>query len=151
MCPNGSEAFDGELAVLIDREGGDSLIWQDFADKNIREIRLVPGEYQDVVRSFLSWVDPLTGHDPSRERFAGKAFVVTGKFSSPQSDIVTLIRRLGGRVEQTVRKGTSYVLVGEVLEEARQVVQARLLGVPILSEAEFERQLPMRTDESKPS
>lgn len=151
ICPNGCEAFDGELAVLIDRNQGESFIWQDFADKNIRELRLVPGEYGDVVRSFLGWVDALTGHDPSNEHFAGKRFVIAGKLSAPQWKIAKLIRRLGGGVDQAVRQDTTYLLAGEFVGEPLQIVQARALGVPILSEAEFEHLLPSRTDESKRS
>jgi hypothetical protein len=151
ICPNGCEAFDGEWAVLINRDEGESFIWQDFMDKSVRELRLSPGEYDDVVRSFLGWVDPLTGHDPTREHLAGKTFVVMGKFSRPQSEIIKLVRRFGGRVEHTVREGTSYVLVGDFVEEPQHVVKARELGVPILTEVEFERQLPAQRDESKPS
>jgi len=151
ICPNGCEAFDGELAALIERDGGESLIWQDFTDKRIRELRLAPEEYENVVRSFLSWVDPLTGHDPSSEHFAGKTFVISGNFSRPQTEIASLIRHLGGRVEHTVSERTSYVLAGKHIEEPRQIVQARALAVPILSEAEFEGLLPWRRDESKSS
>jgi len=97
ICPNGCEAFDGELAVLVHHEDGESFIWEDFRDKRVHERRLAPGDYERVITMFLAWADPLTGYDPSSERFAGKAFVIVGKFSRPQSDIARLIRRLGGR------------------------------------------------------
>jgi NAD-dependent DNA ligase len=148
ICPNDCEAFDGEWAVLIEQGGGESFIWHDFIDKHAREVRLAPGEYAEVVRLFLGWIDPLTEHDPSSEYFAGKTFVITGKFARLQSEIAKLIRRLGGRVEYTVNERTSYVLAGEVMEEQQQIRQAQALGIPILTEADFERLLALGNDKS---
>lgn len=152
ICPNGCEAFDGELAVLIEREAGESFIWQDFTDKRVRELRLAQGDYEAVVRMFLAWADPLTGHDPSTEHFAGKTFVIAGKFSRPQSDIVRVIRRLGGRVDRAVSERTSYVLAGQLMPQAaRKIQQARTLNVPVLSEAEFDSLLPSGPNEFQQS
>jgi hypothetical protein len=143
ICPNGSEAFDGEMAVLIEREGAESFIWQDFTGKRIREIRLAPGGYEGVIRVFLAWADPLTGHNPLSEHFAGKTFVIAGKFSRTHSELAGIIRRLGGRVDGGVSERTSYMLAGQLMPQAPEsVLRARRLGVTVLSETEFESLLP---------
>lgn len=139
ICPNGCEAFDGEAAVLVARSSGESFIWQGFTDKRVRELALASAEYADVIRQFLAWADPLTAHDPSREHFAEKTFVLVGSFSRPQAEIARIIRRLGGRVDQTVSERTSYVVAGQLPSEVpKDVVEARALNVPVLSEAQFE-------------
>jgi len=151
ICPNGCEAFDGEAAVLVARDGSESFIWRDFTDKRVREQRLAPGEYGAVVRLFLSWADPLTGYVPSREHFAGKTFVIVGSFSRPQQEIAGIIRRFGGRVDQKVSARTSYVVEGQVPSKVpKAIAEARILGVRVLSEAQFESLLPSPTNEPKP-
>ncbi|MDM0047925.1 BRCT domain-containing protein [Variovorax sp. J22R115] len=152
ICPNGCAAFDGEMAVLLQRAGAESFIWQDFGDKRVRELRLMTGDYATVVRMFLGWADSLTGHDPSSDHFAGRSFVIVGKLSKSHSDIERIIRRLGGRVDYAVSGRTSYVLAGQSMsQEPRQVQKARALDVPLLSEAEFESLLPPQSSEHNPS
>jgi NAD-dependent DNA ligase len=51
-------------------------------------------------------------------------------------------------VEYTVNERTSYVLAGEVMEEQQQIRQAQALGIPILTEADFERLLALGNDKS---
>lgn len=143
ICPNGCEAFDGEMAVLIDREDSESFVWQDYADKRVHELRLERGGYEAVMRMFLAWIDPLLGHDPLTEHFADQVFVIFGNFSRPRSEIENLIRRLGGRVDRSLSARTSSVLVGEQMsQEPQSVPEARALGVPVLTEAQFWSLLP---------
>jgi hypothetical protein len=65
ICPGGSEAFDGEFAVLLEQPNGARFIWRDFEDKQIREVLLEPGEYESVVRAFLAWFTLETGYRPA--------------------------------------------------------------------------------------
>jgi hypothetical protein len=143
ICPNGCEAFDGELAVLMEQDTEERFIWRDFADRSVNEIRLGANEYEACVRAFLEWVDPLTGHDPLRERLAGKVFVMVGEFSGPHKELEGLIHRFGGRIERQVTVRTSYVVVGrDTGRQLQKVTQAGSLGIPILSERELRELLP---------
>ncbi|GAB4242950.1 MAG: NAD-dependent DNA ligase LigA [Candidatus Methylacidiphilales bacterium] len=67
---------------------------------------------------------------------AGKKFVLTGTLSRPREVFVERIRSLGGEVVGSVSKKTSYVLAGK--DAGSKLEKARTLGVPILTEAEFE-------------
>jgi len=68
----------------------------------------------------------------------GKTFVVTGtltKFS--RDEIEGLIKKLGGKAAGSVSKKTSYVVAGE--NAGSKLTKAKELGVPVLSEEEFEK------------
>lgn len=55
LLPNGGEAFDGELAILLEEETDYRLIWRPFSDRMIRETHLPAGEFDRVISSFLNW------------------------------------------------------------------------------------------------
>jgi DNA ligase (NAD+) len=69
---------------------------------------------------------------------AGKTFVVTGTLANYSRDeIEDLIKSLGGKATGSVSKKTSYVVAGE--EAGSKLAKARELGVPVLTEAEFDK------------
>jgi DNA ligase (NAD+) len=71
---------------------------------------------------------------------AGQTFVVTGTLSRySREDIEELIRKLGGKATGSVSKGTSYVVAGE--KAGSKLEKARKLGVPVLTEDEFDRMI----------
>ncbi len=75
--------------------------------------------------------------DAGPRKLEGKTLVVTGtltKFSRDQ--IEELISKHGGRAASSVSKNTDYLVAGE--KAGSKLEKARSLGVPILSEAEFE-------------
>ncbi len=73
----------------------------------------------------------------SDERFAGKTFVVTGMLSHYKRDEITaLIERYGGKAAGSVSKKTSFLIAGE--DAGSKLKKAQDLGIPILSEEEFE-------------
>ena len=73
-------------------------------------------------------------------RFAGKTFVLTGTLSRYTRDEAgALIERRGGKAASSVSKKTSYVVAGEAA--GSKLGKARALGIPVLSEAEFEAML----------
>jgi DNA ligase (NAD+) len=72
------------------------------------------------------------------EPLVGKTLVVTGtleKYSREQ--IEELITKLGGRAASSVSKSTDYVVAGE--KAGTKLDKARKLGVPVISEAEFDK------------
>jgi DNA ligase (NAD+) len=70
-------------------------------------------------------------------KLAGKTFVVTGTLEKyGRDEIEALIVRHGGRASGSVSKSTDYVVAGE--KAGSKLEKAQKLGVPVLSEAEFE-------------
>lgn len=70
--------------------------------------------------------------------FAGKTFVLTGTLSRyTRSEAKEIIENLGGKVSGSVSKKTSFVLAGE--DAGSKLQKAESLGVPVISEAEFEQ------------
>lgn len=73
--------------------------------------------------------------------FAGKTFVVTGALQKyARDEIEELITLHGGRAASSVSKNTDYVVAGE--KAGSKLDKARTLGVPILTEDEFQAMLP---------
>jgi DNA ligase (NAD+) len=68
----------------------------------------------------------------------GKTFVVTGTLQRyARDEIENLIKQLGGKAAGSVSKKTDYVVAGE--KAGSKLDKARELGVPVLSEDEFEK------------
>jgi DNA ligase (NAD+) len=83
----------------------------------------------------------MTSHAPEVGQgvgvLAGKTFVLTGTLSTlSREDATAAIERLGGKVTGSVSKKTSFLVVGA--DAGSKLDKARDLGVPVLSEAEFE-------------
>ncbi len=53
ICPGFSEAFDGEIAFLLEDNEGERFILKDSTSQAIKEVRLRPATYRSVVESFL--------------------------------------------------------------------------------------------------
>lgn len=71
---------------------------------------------------------------------AGKSFVVTGTLERyGRKDIEDLIKSLGGKVSGSVSKKTNYVVAGA--EAGSKLDKAKELGVPVLSEDEFDKMI----------
>lgn len=69
-------------------------------------------------------------------RFAGKTFVLTGTLETfTRSEAEAIIERLGGKASGSVSKKTSYVVTGE--NPGSKLTKAQMLGVPVLTEAQF--------------
>jgi DNA ligase (NAD+) len=69
---------------------------------------------------------------------AGKTVVVTGTLTKyDRSGIEALIKEMGGTATGSVSKKTSYLVAGE--KAGSKLDKAKELGVPVLSEAEFEK------------
>jgi DNA ligase (NAD+) len=70
----------------------------------------------------------------------GKTFVVTGTLAKyERSEIEALIKSLGGKATGSVSKNTDYVVAGE--KAGSKLDKAKSLGVPVLTETEFEKMI----------
>ena len=74
------------------------------------------------------------------DRFAGMTFVLTGALDKYTRDEAgAIIEKFGGKVSGSVSKKTSYVLAGE--DAGSKLEKANSLGVPVISEADFEKMI----------
>jgi DNA ligase (NAD+) len=74
------------------------------------------------------------------DKFAGKAFVFTGTLANRSREAAAeLVQQHGGKIAGSVSKKTDYVVVGA--DAGSKHDKAKELGVPILSEEEFEKLL----------
>ena len=83
---------------------------------------------------------PVDSATDGKLPFAGQSIVVTGtllKFK--RQEIEELITKLGGRASGSVSKKTSFIVAGA--DAGSKLDKAKELGVPVLSEEEFERKL----------
>jgi DNA ligase (NAD+) len=84
----------------------------------------------------------LTSHDRAKSSadapLAGKTLVVTGTLTKySREGIEEVIRQHGGKATSSVSKNTSYVVAGE--SAGSKLDKAQKLGVPVLTEAEFDK------------
>jgi DNA ligase (NAD+) len=74
------------------------------------------------------------------QKFAGKSFVFTGGLANrSREDAGELVQQHGGKISSSVSKKTDYVVVGT--DPGSKYDKAKELGVPILSESDFEKLL----------
>ncbi len=74
------------------------------------------------------------------ERFLGKTFVLTGTLEKYTRDEASdIIEKFGGKTSSSVSKKTSYVLAGD--EAGSKLTKAQSLGIPVITEAEFEEMI----------
>ena len=113
-----------------------------------------------VARSVLAWfasetgcetldrlvelgIDPQSsdpGQNNNRGVYAGKTFVITGTLSGmSREEAKAKIEANGGKTTNSISKKTDYLLAGE--KAGSKLAKAELLGVPVLDELAFLRQL----------
>ena len=82
----------------------------------------------------------LQKDDDADNRFLGKTFVLTGTLEKYTRDEAgRIIEKFGGKVSTAVSKKTSYVLAGE--DAGSKLTKAQGLGIPVISEQEFEEMI----------
>jgi DNA ligase (NAD+) len=84
-------------------------------------------------------MESATGDESVGEQpLAGKTLVVTGTLSRyTRDEIHALVESHGGRAASSVSKKTDYVVAGE--NAGSKLEKARQLGIPVISEEEFEQ------------
>ena len=97
-----------------------------------------PHNLETLERLFRYGVRVKREEAPSDGKLAGKTFVFTGALQHfTRSEAEKLVERLGGRAASSVSRNTDFVVVGE--NAGSKAEKARELGIPILSEEEFEK------------
>ena len=73
----------------------------------------------------------------------GMSIVVTGTLTKyGRDEIEALIRKLGGKPAGSVSKSTAFVIAGE--KAGSKLDKAKTLGIPVLTEAEFDEKIGVR-------
>jgi len=116
-----------EIGPIIAQSVYDYL-QSDFGRATIEELRSAGVSMRSLQTARQASTGPL----------AGKTLVVTGTLTKyGREEIEELITSLGGRAASSVSKKTDYVVAGE--KAGSKLDKAQKLGVPILTEAEFEK------------
>lgn len=73
------------------------------------------------------------------QTLAGKIFVITGKLEhfKNRDEMIELIESLGGKVSSSVSKKTNYLINNDLQSTTGKNKKAQDLGIPIISEKEF--------------
>ena len=99
------------------------------------------GQTRDLIEKLKSaGVNMEYTEEVGDERFDGKVFVLTGSLEKYSRDEASkIIEKFGGKTSGSVSKKTSYVLAGE--EAGSKLTKAQELGVPVITESEFEEMI----------
>jgi DNA ligase (NAD+) len=71
---------------------------------------------------------------------SGSSFCVTGVLTRKREDVHEAIRAAGGEVHDKVKKGTTYLVIGEKVGKAK-TDSAKKFGARVIDEAALERLL----------
>jgi len=88
----------------------------------------------------LQFVSNENVNQSKSEVLKDKSFVVSGVFTIPRDDIKKMIEEHGGKNSGSISSKTDYVLAGEKMGPEK-LKKAEKLGVPIISEEEFNTML----------
>ena len=89
-----------------------------------------------VERLRQAGVNMLAAHKEIGSAFAGKTFVLTGKFPTmSRSEATQFVEAHGGKVSSTPSSKTDYVVAGE--DAGSKLTKAQSLGIKVISEEEL--------------
>jgi DNA ligase (NAD+) len=111
---------------------------------SISEFFSEPANRQLIKKLYKAGVRPTAEkREVKSQKFAGKSFVFTGGLANrSREEAGELVKQHGGKVSGSVSKKTDYVVVGT--DPGSKHDKAKELGVPILTESEFEKLLGTR-------
>jgi len=94
-----------------------------------------------VLRKFLELgIDPVFVAEEASGSLAGMSFCITGKLARPRTAIQDEIRAAGGEVHSAVKKGTTYLVIGEKVGKTK-IDKAKALGTEVIDETALERMM----------
>jgi len=143
-------------AELLAEKAGDLETLVSFTEEQLQEIEGIGSVVAEAIINYFSESENLheiqrlqeLGVKPKLHQvksfkghpFEGKTFVLTGSLQNyTRQSASSLIKERGGKITETVRKKTNYVLVGE--EPGSKFDKAKSLGITILDEKQFEKML----------
>ena len=109
----------------------------------ITEFFSEPANLRLIKKLAKAGVNPtVTKREMKSDKLADKSFVFTGGLANrSREDAAELVKQHGGTISGSVSKKTSYVVVGS--DPGSKHDKAKALGVPILTEKEFEKLLDL--------
>lgn len=121
------DGFGGILAISLTNWGRKYLIPADSHETDVMDLLW----YLDITD-----IRPAATEQPLK----GKTFVITGSLNGYKNrdELVAKIEELGGKVSGSVSAKTSYLINNDVVSTSGKNKKAKEIGVPIISEAEFE-------------
>ncbi len=105
----------------------------------ITEFFSEPANRRLIAKLHKAGVHPTTEkREVKSDKFAGKSFVFTGSLANrSREEAAEIVKQHGGAISGSVSKKTSYVVVGA--DPGSKHDKAKSLGVPVLTEKEFEK------------
>lgn len=139
-----AENFDS-IDELMNAKAEDIVKIDEFGEKMARSVEIFFKQEQtrDTINKLKEAGVNLKSHGKKQvkdNRFEGLTFVLTGTLTSyTRSEAGKIIESFGGKVTNTVSKKTSYVLAGD--QAGSKLDKARQLGIPVISEEEFNKMI----------
>lgn len=139
-----AENFDS-IDELMNAKAEDIVKIDEFGEKMARSVEIFFKQEQtrDTINKLKKAGVNLKSHGKKQvkdNRFEGLTFVLTGTLTSyTRSEAGKIIESFGGKVTNTVSKKTSYVLAGD--QAGSKLDKARQLGIPVISEEEFNKMI----------
>jgi DNA ligase (NAD+) len=97
--------------------------------------------FQRVIGKLIdAGIDPPAPPAAAEGVLAGRSFCITGKLSRPRSAVQESIRSAGGEIHSAVKRGTSYLVIGEKVGQ-RKIEKAEALGTTVIDEQALARML----------
>lgn len=90
------------------------------------------------LESILSQTTIQSTIENRQSNIDNKSFAITGTLNRPRKNIEDQIISLGGQVVSTVSKNTNYLISNDTESNSSKFINAKKLGIKIISEAEFE-------------
>jgi len=143
--------FSGKRIQQLIKLGFDSP--QKILDLTIEKLESLPGIQITLAKKIKEGIDTrkiwlesilsqVTIKDLNLEfrnlKLKDFSFAITGTLNRPRKEIEDQIIFLGGQVVSTVSKNTNYLISNETESNSSKFINAKKLGIKIISEAEFE-------------
>ena len=106
--------------------------------------------FMKVLHKFLSLkINPeATQNDSPAGSLTGMSFCITGKLSNPRTLVQEKIRNAGGQIHSSVKKGTTYLVIGENVGNTK-IAKAQKIGTLVIDESKLLEMTTQRPIQAK--